>query len=203
MILHVQTGEHLGWFSWSNAYDRADCINEATYSFYFGENKPENNVMPYELEDTFYIGMACGKYYDLKNRKNWNGTFKKYLQKRFLDHNKYLSTLIVPPTNTDKPLPKKRILELKKSKIFFEHFSPILNPQCQRWVSITLPPKDCKTVALRSQVNTVEKLYTLEYTKRFDNLPLLNFDEVYESDRQRNSYSNRMMSSPSILKFCE
>jgi len=52
-------------------------------------------------------------------------------------------------------------------------------------------------------VNTVEKLYTLEYAKRFDNLPLLNFDEIYESDRQRNSYSNRMLSSPSILKFCE
>jgi hypothetical protein len=202
MILTIDSGEHLGWFSWSNAYDRMDCISEGVYAYYFGEDKPDKDVMPYELEDTFYIGMACGTYHDIKNRKTWNGVRKKHLQKRLLDHNSYLATLLEEPLNMDK-LSKEKKLEIKKSKMFFEHFSPPLNPQCQRWVSITLPPKDCKTVALRSHVRTVEELYTLEYTNCFDNLPLLNFDQIYESDRQRNSYSNRMMSSPSILKFCE
>ena len=199
MILSIDTGEHLGWFSWSNAYDRMDCISEGIYAYYFGEDKPDKDVMPFELEDTFYIGMACGSYHDIKNRKTWNGVRKKHLQKRLLDHNAYLSTLLEEPLNMDK-LSKENKLEIKKSKMYFEHFSPPLYPQCQRWVSITIPPKECKTVSLKSHVRSVEELYTLEYTNRFDNLPLLNFDQIYESDRQRNSYSNRIMSSPTLLQ---
>ena len=199
MILTIDSGEHLGWFSWSNAYDRMDCIHEGIYGYYFGEDKPDKDVMPYELEDTFYIGFACGEYHDLKNKKTWNGVRKKHLQKRLLDHNKYLSTLVEDPLDIDKLSPDKK-LELKKSKMFFEHFSPPLYPQCRRWVSITLPPKVCETVELKVHLMAVEQVYTLEYTKRFKNLPLLNFDQIYEPNRQRNSYSNRIKSSPSLLQ---
>ena len=76
-----------------------------------------------------------------------------------------------------------------------------MNPQCQRWVSISVPPKDYKSVALKALVSAVESEYILEYTERHDQVPLLNLSEVYESDRQRDSYSNRMMSSPSLAQY--
>ena len=200
MILTDRGGKHLGWFKWDEAFNRADNINHAIYAFYFGEDKPSNKTWPYELKDSFYFGMACGKYHDMKNRKTWRGKLKSFVQDRLLKHNKYLSNLIEIAEDKDK---YQVVTDVKKSKLFFEHFSPPLNPQCQRWVSISLPPDNYDTVALRALVSAVESEYILLYAETHKQTPLLNLDEIYESDRQRDSYSNRMMSSPSILKFCE
>ena len=193
MILNDRGGKHLGWFSWDEAFRHSDNIDHGIYAYYFGENKPSKETMPYELKDSFYFGMASGKYHDLKNRKNWQGRLKTFLQKRFIRHNSYLSNSLCDSV-------KHTALELKKSKLFFGHFSPKLNPQCQRWVSISIPPKDYNSVALKAFVSAVESEYILEYTERHNQIPLLNLNEIYESDRQIDSYSNRMMSSPSLLE---
>ena len=186
MYLYNDNGKHLGWFTWKDAYEISKSIDFAVYSFAFYETIPKNNVLPFQLEDTFYIGMSCGKYFDKKNRTPTGGQLTTYLQKRLLIHNKYLS----------KPTPKS-----KKSKMFFEAYNPILQPSKQRYVSISVPDVDMDSRIVRSFISLVESEHIYLYTKKFGQPPLLNLDEQYKPNRLKNSISNRVMSSPNLIEL--
>ena len=57
MYLYNENGKHLGWFTWKDAYEASKNIDFAVYSFAFMDKIPKNNVLPFQLEDTFYIGI--------------------------------------------------------------------------------------------------------------------------------------------------
>jgi hypothetical protein len=185
MYLYNENGKHLGWFTWKDAYEVSKNIDFAVYSFTFVDKMPKNNVLPFQLEDTFYIGMSCGRYFDKKNRTPKGGTYVTYLQKRLLIHNKYLS----------KPTPTS-----KKSKMFFEHYNPLLQPQKQRFVSISIPDENMDDYSIRAFISLVESEHVFLYTKQFGQPPLLNLDEQYKPNRKKDSISNRVMSSPSLAQ---
>jgi len=185
MYLYNENGKHLGWFTWKDAYEVSKNIDFAVYSFAFVDKMPKNNVLPFQLEDTFYIGMSCGRYFDKKNRTATGGTYVTYLQKRLLIHNKYLS----------KPTPTS-----KKSKMFFEHYNPLLQPQKQRFVSISIPDENMNDYSIRAFISLVESEHVFLYTKQFGQPPLLNLDEQYKPNRKKDSISNRVMSSPSLAQ---
>jgi hypothetical protein len=185
MYLYNENGKHLGWFTWKDAYEVSKNIDFAVYSFAFVDKMPKNNVLPFQLEDTFYIGMSCGRYFDKKNRTPKGGTYVTYLQKRLLIHNKYLS----------KPTPTS-----KKSKMFFEHYNPLLQPQKQRFVSISIPDENMDDYSIRAFISLVESEHVFLYTKQFGQPPLLNLDEQYKPNRKKDSISNRVMSSPSLAQ---
>ena len=188
MYLYNENGKHLGWFTWKDAYEVSKNIDFAVYSFAFMNKIPKNNVLPFQLEDTFYVGMSCGRYFDKKNRTPTGGTYATYLQKRLLIHNSYLSK----PKATS-----------KKSKMFFEHYNPLLQPEKQRFVSISVPDEKMNDYAIRAFVSLVESEHVYLYTKQFGQPPLLNLDEQYKPNRKKNSISNRVMSSPSLAQHFE
>jgi hypothetical protein len=188
--LHNENGKFLGWFTWKQAYDLSKNIDSAVYSFAFLAEKPKNDILPFEVEDTFYVGMSCGKYYDKKNKTSSGtrrgGELATYLQKRLLIHNGYL---------------QKLKHKNKKSEMFFEHFSPQNQPQKERYVSISIPNEDMRESSIRAFVSLVESEYIFLYSKEFEKTPLLNFDEEYKPKRIEGSHSMRIMSSPTILQF--
>lgn len=188
MYLYNENGKHLGWFTWKDAYEVSKSIDFAVYSFAFYEHMPKNNILPFQLEDTFYIGMSCGRYFDKKNRTPTGGLYVTYLQKRLLIHNKYLSK----PTSSS-----------KKSKMFYEHYNPTLQPEKQRFVSISIPDENMDEYAIRAFISLVESEHVFLYTKQFGQPPLLNLDEQYKPNRKKDSISNRVMSSPSLLRHME
>jgi len=189
---HNEGGKFLGWYTWQRAYDLSKNINNAIYSFAFLEEKPKNDVLPFEIEDTFYFGMTCGLSYDKKNKtssgKKRGGEIVTGLQKRLISHNGYLKEL----KDND-----------KKSKMFFEHFSPQNQPQKERYVGIGIPSVDMGETPMRSFVSTVESEFIFLYTKKFNKTPLLNLDEESKPRRKAGSHSMRVMSSPSILPFID
>ena len=188
--LHNEGGKFLGWYTWEKAYALSKGIDSAVYAFAFLEQKPSDDVLPFELEDTFYIGMSCGKYYDKKNRTSSGdrrgGEYATYLQKRLLIHNGYLQKL------------KQKN---RKSEMYFEHFLPNNQPQKQRYVGISVPNEKTEESSIRAFVSLVESEFIFLYTKEFGKTPLLNFDEEFKSKRIEGSHSMRIMSSPSILSF--
>jgi hypothetical protein len=189
---HNEGGKFLGWYTWQRAYDLSKNINNAIYSFAFLEEKPKNDILPFEIEDTFYFGMTCGLSYDKKNKtssgKKRGGEIVTGLQKRLITHNGYLKEL----KDND-----------KKSKMFFEHFRPQNQPQKERYVGIGIPGEHMDETPMRSFVSTVESEFIFLYTKKFNKTPLLNLDEESKPRRKAGSHSMRVMSSPSLLPFID
>jgi hypothetical protein len=188
MYLYNENGKHLGWFTWKDAFEISKSIDFSVYSFAFLEKMPKNTTLPFQIEETFYIGMTCGKYFDKKNRSAKGGSLQTYLQKRLLTHNIYLSN-------------KKE--KNKKSTMFFEHYNPILQPNKQRFVSISVPDENMNEDQIRAFISLVESEHTFLYTKQFSQPPLLNLNERYKPNRKKDSISNRVMNSPSLKQHFE
>jgi len=195
---HNEGGKFLGWYTWQRAYDLSKNINNAIYSFAFLEEKPKNDILPFEIEDTFYFGMTCGMSYDKKSKtssgKKRGGEIVTGLQKRILEHNSYLRELKTT-------FSKSRDIFNKRSKLYFEHYKPDEQPQKERYVSISVPNKDMGESSIRAFVSVVESEFIFLYSKKFDKIPLLNSDEENEQKRKEGSHSMRVMSSPNLLRF--
>ena len=197
---HNEGGKFLGWYTWQRAYDLSKNINNAIYSFAFLEEKPKNDILPFEIEDTFYFGMTCGISYDKKSKtssgKKRGGEIVTGLQKRILEHNSYLRELKTT-------FSKSRNVLNKRSKLYFEYYRPDEQPQKERYVGIGIPSVDMDETPMRSFVSTVESEFIFLYTKKFNKTPLLNLDEESKPRRKAGSHSMRVMSSPSILPFID
>jgi len=87
--------------------------------------------------------------------------------------------------------------------MFFEHYNPILQPNKQRFVSISVPDENMNEGQIRAFISLVESEHTFLYTKQFSQPPLLNLNERYKPNRKKDSISNRVMSSPSLKQHFE
>jgi hypothetical protein len=83
--------------------------------------------------------------------------------------------------------------------MFFERYDPVHHPEKQRFVSISVPDEKMDDYEIRAFVSLVESEHVYLYTKQFGQPPLLNLDEQYKPNRKKDSISNRVMSSPSLL----
>lgn len=191
MWLYNENGQHLGWFVWGDALRISKHIDYAVYALAFCENMPSNKLLPCQVEDTIYVGLAGGKLFDKKHRTATGGSVETYLTKRLLTHNSQLNDL-------------KKVRE-QKYKIFHETHAPELNRHKQLFYSISIPPEGMKKNMIRSFLHLCEKEYIFMYCKNFDGSPIMNIEQrLEEENRKQGSVSKRVMESPSLTHlFCK
>ena len=186
MWLYNENGQHLGWFVWSDALRTSKHINYAVYALAFCENMPSNKLLPCQVEDTIYVGLAGGKLFDKKHRTATGGSVETYLTKRFLAHNSQLNDA-------------KKVKE-EKYKAFHEVHTPTLNKHKQLFYSISIPPNDMKKDLVRSFLHLCEDEYIFLYGKNFGGPPVMNIEQALTSEKRKlGSVSQRVMDSPSLM----
>ena len=188
MYLHNENGEHLGWFTWNDALRTSKHIDYAIYALAFSKDMPRHKMLPCQVEETIYVGLAGGKLFDKKNRTATGGSVQTYLTKRLISHNVQLR-------NANK-------VKEEKYKIFHETHTPILNPEKQLFYSISIPNKNMNPIGMRSFLHLCEQEYIWNYYKNFYNPPLMNLENQYSLEKRKpNSISGRVMNSPSLIPF--
>ena len=86
-------GNFLGWFKFDKVYDFSNNINSAVYSFAVVEEVPSNKLLPFNIEETFYIGESGGQdpTWDRKNKDSGYGRLQTSFHTRMKSH----STMLV------------------------------------------------------------------------------------------------------------
>ena len=98
-MLCLSGGKFLGWFRFDNIYDFSNNINSAVYSFAVVDKVPSNNLLPFNIEETFYIGESGGQgpIWDRKDKDSGRGRLQSSFHSRMKSH----STMLVKEgTNT-------------------------------------------------------------------------------------------------------
>jgi hypothetical protein len=92
-MLCLSGGKFLGWFKFDNIYDFSNNINSAVYSFAVVEEVPSNKLLPFNIEETFYIGESGGQdpTWDRKNKDSGYGRLQTSFHIRMKSH----STILV------------------------------------------------------------------------------------------------------------
>lgn len=183
-------GNHMGWFTWNDALRVSKHVEYAIYSIAFSEDMPNKFLLPFDVEDTIYVGIAGGKYFDKKNRTATGGSLQTYLTKRLLSHNVQLNDL-------------KKVKE-KKYKIFHETHTPSLNPHKQLFYGLSILDFNKRTnnKLVRCAMKSIEDEFCLLYGENFEEPPLMNLEHKTNSrKRNPNSTSARVMNSPSLIPF--
>jgi hypothetical protein len=83
------TGGHfLGWRKFDNVYDISNNIDSAVYSFARVKEVPQNNLLPFNLKETFYIGESGGQEstWDQKDKNTGRGRLETSFHKRCKQH---------------------------------------------------------------------------------------------------------------------
>ena len=185
MYLNHGGGKSLGWFTKSELYKFYQNIHGAVYSFSFCDKKPDDKVLPYELEDTFYVGISGGKKgvstmtYDLKDNNTGRGmlytNFAKRMKTHFSNFEKYDN------------------FTENKYELFHEKYHPHLNKNKQIYVNLCLPGPETKDVMIRSYMSLVESEFIYLYGLRFDTLPLMNLAEQEGKKFKEGSVSQKKL----------
>jgi hypothetical protein len=188
MYLYNENGQHLGWFTWNDALTLSKHVDYAIYALAFSKDMPNEKLLPCQVEDTIYVGMAGGKLFDKKNRTATGGSVQTYLTKRLLSHNVQLNDA--------------RKVKEEKYKIFHETYAPTLNPEKQLFYSVSIPNKSMNITMTRSFLALCESEYIWNYCKNFNRVPLMNLSHEHKPEkRQPNSISGRVMNSPNLVGF--
>jgi hypothetical protein len=87
-MLCLSGGNFLGWFKFDKVYDFSNNINSAVYSFAVVEEVPSNNLLPFNIEETFYIGESGGQdpTWDRKNKDSGRGRIQTSFHMRMKAH---------------------------------------------------------------------------------------------------------------------
>ena len=87
-MLCLSGGKFLGWFKFDNIYDFSNNINSAVYSFAVVEEVPSNKLLPFNIEETFYIGESGGQdpTWDRKNKDSGCGRLQTSFHTRMKSH---------------------------------------------------------------------------------------------------------------------
>jgi hypothetical protein len=91
-MLCLTGSEFLGWFKFDNVYDFSNNINSSVYSFAVVEKVPSNNLLPFNIKETFYIGESGGQdpTWDQKNKDSGRGRTETSFHKRMKNHSTIL-----------------------------------------------------------------------------------------------------------------
>jgi hypothetical protein len=159
-------GKSLGWFTRTEILEMQNHITAAVYSFAYAERKPDHKIMPYEMQDTFYVGMSGGLkdeyYFDRKNKHTGKGTLYTSFAKRMNFHWPFLVEL-----NYKSPI---------KYRMFHESYKTE-QTRGQVYQHIYVPVKEMKQKILRCYLSKIESDFIYYYANRFDDVPMLNFAE--------------------------
>lgn len=190
MYLQHGGGESLGWFDRDELLKIQNSIHGAVYAFAFLDKKPEEKILPYEIEETFYIGLSGGAsnasslIYDQKNKYKKTGMYYTLFAKRM---NQHFSQFKIDRINHSE----------KKYEYFKEKYTPALNVYGKIYTNICIPGPVTKDYLVRPHLSLVESEFIYRYAQRFDALPLMNIDEDKQNYRnqKKNSISKRQIDS--------
>jgi len=186
MYLYNENGEHLGWFTWNHALAVSKHTDYAIYALAFCKDMPSQKMLPCQVEETIYVGIAGGKCFDKKNKTATGGSVQTYLTKRFIAHNVQLNDF-------------NKVKE-EKYKIFHETHVPTLNRHKQLFYSVSIPNKKMNPSMIRSFLALCESEYIWTYCKNFNNVPLMNLSHEHKPEKRKlNSVSERVMNSPPLI----
>ena len=81
-------GEFLGWFKFDEVYKYTKNINSAVYAFAICEKVPPKNLLPFNVEEVFYIGESGGQdpIWDQKDKKSGRGYLQTSVHSRMKQH---------------------------------------------------------------------------------------------------------------------
>jgi hypothetical protein len=81
-------GKFLGWFKFEDVYNFSNNIASAVYSFAICKKVPENNLLPFNIKEVFYIGESGGQdpTWDQKDKKTGRGYLQSSFHKRMKQH---------------------------------------------------------------------------------------------------------------------
>lgn len=179
MINSVMLGKSLGWFNKNQIYEMKNQIEAVVYSIAFLDYKPDDDVYPFDIEDTIYFGMSGGKKndyaFDRKNKNTGRGKTYSLFASRIKTHFMYLERDTGECEN--------------KYKLFHETYLPQLNVDREIYVNLFVPDENkVKSFLRRPFISAIESEFILQYGHNFSKLPLMNIDEKYDRD-DSNIYS--------------
>jgi len=171
MINSVMMGKSLGWFNKNQIYEMKNQIGAVVYSIAFLNEKPEQHVYPFEVEDTIYFGMSGGKkvdyFFDRKDKTTGRGKTYTLFASRIKTHFMYLQKY----GNSNE----------EKYNLFHETYLPSLNRDRQFFVHLFVPNENMVEDFLqRPFISAIESDFILQYGCKFKKIPLMNIDEKYD-----------------------
>lgn len=190
------------WFSKETVYNYSNNITAGVYAFAWCQNKPDDNIWPFMLEETFYIGMSGGLNDDYIGDKKNKDKSKIMLTTAFHQRIKRHMHRFGTPDN-------KTNIESKKYNRYHEHYSPMDTYDKQLYISILTPLKHVKQANMRNTLSVVEHEQIYLYSKQFELCPLLNLAEsndVSESRKNKNSHSQLYVTElkkNSLIRFMD
>lgn len=160
--LYDDGGRSMGWFTQQQVLEMRNHITAAVYAFAFLEEKPSEKVLPYEIEDTIYVGMSGGTAFDYTYDCNKGDYFTAFAYRQ-----KYHFRNLTKMNDTFdyKYLP------------FHEKYLPKLNTHKTIFMNICVPGKSIEPQNVRGYLSVVEQEFIYLYQRRWSQPPLLNLAE--------------------------
>lgn len=171
----TSTCSNFGWYKFDNDFLKiSNTIPCGVYAFTTGDNKPENNVFPFHLEDVFYIGQTGGHDDDLViDCKMKNGKKPRYsttFHNRIKEHRKS----------------RGKVTECISSYFYMEK---------SIYIFVAQPKENIQFV--KSWLLKVESDMIYEYSLLHNTIPY--FNEAHKSNRKliaekyRNSHTQKLL----------
>lgn len=184
---------NLGWYTKEETYKVTEHLHAMVYSFAFCKNKPNKDVFPHEIRETFYVGQSGteeGKHlsYDQKNRIDM-GSYKAR------KYGRYYTMTKLRMKDHWRQFEKQRENQENKYKIFHEHFTPLLRKDEQVFCNIMIPDSS-KSSSVKSWLFMVEAMVIHCYDDKFKGAPLCNLaNQTGVFNRSDDSISNMIVTS--------
>jgi hypothetical protein len=171
MINTTILGKSLGWFNKNEIYEMKNQITAVVYSIAFLDEKPDDHVYPFDVEDTIYFGMSGGMMndykFDRKNKHTGRGVLYSTFATRIKTHFNHLENI--------------RDNSESKYHLFHEKCLPSLNPAKSIYVNLFVPDENKVEQFLhRSFISSMESEFILQYGFKYGRLPVMNLDEQYD-----------------------
>ena len=173
--LYDDGGKSLGWFTKQEVKERRNHITAAVYAFTFVEKKPSEKILPFELEDTFYIGMSGGTAFEYTYDSNKDKFFTAF---EYRQKTHWRMLLKINDTFDPKYLP------------FHEKYLPEENTHKTIFMNICVPGDLLQKQHVRGYLSVVEQEFIYMYQRRWNGPPLLNLAENTTTRKTGNDESN-------------
>jgi hypothetical protein len=167
------------WTTRDNVYNYTNSIPAAVYAYAWCKEQPSNKTLPYELEETFYTGMAGGMEDDyIADKKNIDSdkmSLQTLVHQRLKKHNSYFSN---PLANFHG--------EERKYNLYHETYNPFTTVDKTLYICLLVPKPHIKKEEIRSYISLVESEIMVQYSIRFGHgVPLLNLAEYWNNDSRK------------------
>ena len=186
-VYQIYGTENLGWFTKEEAYKISENLHAAVYAFAFCEVKPEADLYPHEVQNSFYVGQSG----------NEEGKHSFYDQKVRIDMGGYLAPKYGRYTTVVKKRLKHHYSEFEKQKsnqsntykLFHETFTPSLRPNYQVFCNLMVPSKSVSSDATKAWLRMVEATAIYCYHAKWGKPSLCNLENKNRNTRMKGSIS--------------